>query len=263
MLVNATFFYHLYLDLWILQKNGLIEYTISEPVFAINLNSSRVTLECHPRSLVHFTKAIAIQVFEYFERIQKANMNRVYDMWRVGMKIHANIGNERDENCDYNEKQSFNRLLLSHHMDRDSHLQNDSYCVDDIRIPLISKPSSNSTMKFFPLHEQSELTLDVTRLHQDVLLLSEDSRISFIVERIKDCCPNDFEASAYNSPDNCNKVDENDELNLKALYICRVFHGLSSNLLPSAEWREACAQWSKYTQVHFEHLHEFIVETLR
>ena len=248
--------------MWILQKNGLIEYTVSEPVFAISLNSSEVTLESLPRSLLQLTKAIAIQVFEFFERIQTANMDRIYNMWRVGMKIHANDGNVRDKNCGDDDLQLFNRLLLSHHMDVDSHLQNDTYCVDDIRIPLISKPSSNSAMKFFSLHEQSELTLDVARLHQDVLLLFEDSRISFIVERIKDYFLNDFRASVNKTPDNCNEIDEKDELSLKALYICRVFHGLSSTLLPSAEWRETCAQWGKYTQVQFEHLHKFIVEAL-
>lgn len=189
-------------------------------------------------------------------------MRRIYDMWRVGMKIHTKSNKTRDEDGDDDEMQSFIRSLLSHHMDTDVHSKDAVYCIDDVKVPLISKPSSGSEIKFTSPYEQKDLTLDVKSLHRDVLMILEDSRISIILEGIKRSFHVNVGVEVEEQSDRGVNIDKKDELRLIALYVCRVLHGLGSVLLPSGEWRDTCAQWGRYTQVQFEHLHEFIMEVL-
>ena len=251
-----------FIDLWILQKNGLIEYTLSDPVLAINLHSSIIIADSCANSMSRCSNMIADQVFAFSKRIESTNMRRIYDMWRIGMKIHAMDDHNQDES------QTFIRSLLSHHMDTDTDTGTDTvtgteigtYCIDDIEIPLISKPVPNAAIKFTSLHDQNELNLDVKALHHDVLVLLKDPRISIIVNRIKDNIVGDDVNDQKAEDDGVKKKEA--EFESFALYVCKILHGLSTVLLPSGEWRDTCAQWGRYSQVQFEHLHAFTMEVL-
>ena len=255
---NIFVLMHPNVDLWILQKNGLIEYTVSDAVFAISLQSSNLMLEAIPCSFHHFIKMVATQVLIFFDLIQNANIMRLYDMWRVGMKIHSQCDDKLEE-----KSQVYIRSLLAHHMDTDLNSKEDIYSIDDVEIPLISKSKTDSVVKFLSMSEQEDLLVDVKTLRRDVLFLLEDSRISHFVECIKNNLISNSTTESSGFTSTVVVTSEEDELRLRALFVCRILHGLGSSLLSSGEWRDSCGQWGRYNQVHFEHLLEFIVEVLK
>ena len=211
-----------------LQARQLLEYKLSDPAVYVSVSSELLS------DGGAGVGDIAQRVTDTINGISDLASSRTLDMWRLG----AAVANSSSHSSDHVS------ALLCHYLDK---LAGGSKQGSFGSMEKEEEEDTGGLLEAFnatpvPLIEAVEEELTRSIMHE-VALLRQDPRLLSIVNGIAN-------ASAASSVD---------RQQLFALYIARLLHGLSSPLLPAANWRgHSC--WGKYRGIRFEQVARIVLE---
>jgi len=211
-----------------LQARQLLEYKLSDPAVYVSV-SPDLLLDGGDGG----GNDVAQRVTDTINSISDLASSRTLDMWRLG----AAVANSSSHSSDHVS------ALLCHYLDKLAGGESEegpsgSGKVEEDTGGLLEAFNAASV----PLIEAVEEEPTRAILH-DVALLRQDPRLLSIVNGIA----------------NASAASSSDRQQLFALYIARLLHGLSSPLLPAANWRgHSC--WAKYRGTRFEHVARIVNE---
>ena len=87
------------LELFLLQKGGFIEYSLSEPSICLNVLEPTSALRLQQGQgtcLASFCHEVALKVLLELDRIENSSVKRIFDMWRVGAFIDKAAAIDKD-----------------------------------------------------------------------------------------------------------------------------------------------------------------------
>ena len=211
-----------------LQARQLLEYKLSDPAVYVSVSSELLS------DGGAGVGDVAQRITDTINGISDLASSRTLDMWRLG----AAVANSSSHSSDHVS------TLLCHYLDK---LAGGSKQGSFGSVEKEEEEDTGGLLEAFnatpvPLIEVVEEEPTRSIMHE-VALLRQDPRLLSIVNGIA----------------NASAASSSDRQQLFALYIARLLHGLSSPLLPAANWRgHSC--WAKYRGTRFEHVARIVNE---
>ena len=270
------------LELYILQKNGFIEYNLSKPTLSIILKHSLNTFDINidtaesledPDLVIHFCKEVASKLLHSINVIESSSKKRLYDMWQIGSVVE-NFTSNYGENDNKSESQSSERKESIQHLIRkmlcsfmdynektttskkfdlgeECSIINISNPHSLVHLPLYLKKLEGNNL-FYPEEQMEINSLNFypwdQKARQDIESVQKDISILNqdinLISVIKNIS---LEAKLLNKKQ---KEYKNYILQLKTIYFTKIFHGLGTSFISISEWKDHVT-WGKYQHFDF------------
>jgi len=270
------------LELYILQKNGFIEYNLSKPTLSIILKHSLNTFDINidtaesledPDLVVHFCKEVTSKLLHSINVIESSSKKRLYDMWQIGSVVEnftSNYGgndnksesqsSERKESIqhlirkmlcsfmDYNEKTATSKKF---DLGEECSMINISNPHSLVHLPLYLKKLEGNNL-FYPEEQKEINSLNFypwdQKARQDIESVQKDISILNqdinLISVIKNIS---LDAKLLNKNQ---KEYKNYILQLKTIYFTKIFHGLGTSFISISEWKDHVT-WGRYQHFDF------------
>jgi hypothetical protein len=255
------------LGLYILQKNGIIEYKLALPSLGITLLPKA---GCLPQIIAADATVDTFDTVDAFisdvsQRVYKAvvHMNtiesqRLFDMWELATAVLTSTADKDEEASSQSQmdKQAALRDRLDDYMNAD--------CDDDStnNSGIDSNDDSISAVaELIPLKARGSgkkyltpSSTELESLRREIVVLNHDIRLNSIVKGI---ILRAFDGKGLGSVRSSYNITSRDSIRLKSCFCARVLHGLGSTLIPASLGRESFPAWGRYTNFLFSFLEEF------
>ena len=271
------------LELYILQKNGFIEYSLSNPTLSIilkhSLNIFDINIDTEDSLedsdlVVHFCKEITTKLLHSINAIESSSKKRLYDMWQIGSVIEyfTSTYGENDNKSesqssetkesiqhlirkmlcsfmDYNEKTTTTTKKFD--LEEECSMINVSNPQSLVHLPLYLKKLEGNNL-FYPEEQKEINSLNFypwdQKARQDIESVQKDISILNqdinLISVIKNIS---LEAKYLNKNQ---KEYKNYILQLKTIYFTKIFHGLGTSFISISEWKDHVT-WGKYQHFDF------------